>query len=188
MAVFVKNHKGSSDIYLDMEMTASVPLPKKKPVAPVKPGGGTKTPAGPDEPGAARQAESAGRHRQARKTLTVTCAIAPRKLPNLSEIYPIEVIACYPAPQGQKAHETVVTFKDIKPSDVHRALELLGLKAGKPARGEDQKAEGPELKLYLEFTGTDGKVAPRGHEQDDGLPRHRQADPGVEVVLHRLGR
>jgi hypothetical protein len=88
----------------------------------------------------------------------VQCAIAPRKLPNLNDIYPIEVIACYPAPQGQKAHETVLTFKDIKPSDVHRALELLGLKAGQPARGEDQKAQGPELKLFLEFTGADGKV------------------------------
>ncbi len=159
VAVFVKNHKGSSDIYLDMELTAQVPLPKKKPVAvAVKPEGGSKMPTGPmnsvlpDKPSPLVVID------RERKTLTVACAIAPRKLPNLSEIYPIEVIACYPAPQGQKAHETVVTFKDIKPSDVHRALELLGLKAGRPARGEDQKAEGPELKLYLEFTGTDGKV------------------------------
>src|SRR6266545_2524408 len=52
-----------------------------------------------------------------KKTITVACKIAPRKLPNLSEIYPIEVIATLPAPKGQKAHETVVTF-DAKPSDV----------------------------------------------------------------------
>jgi len=52
----------------------------------------------------------------------------------------------------------VVTFKDVKPGDVHKALEMLGLKPGKPARGEDQKAEGPEVKLYLEFTGGDGKT------------------------------
>jgi hypothetical protein len=160
VAVFVKNHAGSSDIYLDMEITGDVPLPKKKPVvATVKPPeGGPKTPASPmkavlpDKPNALVVID------KAKKTVTVPCGIAPRKLPNLNEIYPIEVIACYPAPQGQKAHETVVTFKDVKPGDVHRALELLGLKAGKPARGEDQKAEGPEVKLYLEFTGADGKT------------------------------
>ena len=63
-----------------------------------------------------------------KKTVTIPCAVAPRKLPNLNEIYPIEVIATYPAPKGQKAHETVVTFGDIKPSHVHQALEQLGLK------------------------------------------------------------
>src|SRR5204863_7929904 len=54
VAVFVKNHVGSSDIYLDMELTAEVPLPKKKPVAVVgtKPDTGPKAPAGPGHPGA----------------------------------------------------------------------------------------------------------------------------------------
>jgi hypothetical protein len=41
---------------------------------------------------------------------------------------------------------------------VHKALESLGLKPGQPARGEDGKATGPELKLSLEFVGTDGKT------------------------------
>src|SRR5262245_66638349 len=68
-----------------------------------------------------------------KKTITVPCKIAPRKLPNLNEIYPIEVIACWPAPKGQKAHETVVVY-DAKPSEIHKAVESLGLKAGKPAR------------------------------------------------------
>ncbi len=159
VAVFVKNHQGSSDIYLDMEVAADVPLPKKKPVAvAVKPEAGPKAPAGPTKPVLPDKPNPLVVIDKEKKTVTVACAIAPRKLPNLTEIYPIEVIACYPAPQGQKAHETVVTFKDVKPSDVHRALELLGLKPGKPARGEDQKAEGPELKLYLEFTGADGKA------------------------------
>jgi len=45
---------------------------------------------------------------KANRMVTIECAIAPRKLPNLADVYPIEVIACYPAPRGQKAHETVV--------------------------------------------------------------------------------
>jgi hypothetical protein len=159
VAVFVKNHLGSSDIYLDMEISAEVPLPKKKPAeVAAKPNTGPKPAAGPVKPVLPDKPNPLVVIDKEKKTVTVPCAIAPRKLPNLNEVYPIEVIACYPAPQGQKAHETVVTFKDIKPGDVHRALELLGLKPGKPARGEDQKAEGPEVKLYLEFTGGDGKV------------------------------
>jgi len=90
-----------------------------------------------------------------KKTVTVPCKIAPRKLPNLSEIYPLEVIATYPAPKGQKAHETIVNF-DVKPSDVHKALESLGLKPGKPAKGEGQEASGPEVKLSLELPGPGG--------------------------------
>src|SRR6516165_11582168 len=52
--------------------------------------------------------------------------------------YPIEVIACWPFPRGQKAHETVVTI-DVKPSEVHKALEDLGVKAGKPVVGQTKK-------------------------------------------------
>jgi hypothetical protein len=92
-----------------------------------------------------------------KKTVSIACKIAPRKLPNLSEIYPIEVIATYPAPKGQKAHETVVTF-DVKPSDVHKALESLGLKPGKPAKGEDAKAEGPEVQVFLELPGASRRL------------------------------
>jgi hypothetical protein len=90
-----------------------------------------------------------------KKTVSIACKIAPRKLPNLAEIYPIEVIASHPAPKGQKAHETVVTF-DVKPSDIHKALESLGLKAGKPAKGEGAAASGPEVKVFLELPSAEG--------------------------------
>jgi hypothetical protein len=90
-----------------------------------------------------------------KRTVTLACRIAPRKLPNLNEVYPVEVVATWPAPKGQKAHETVVEF-DIKPSDVHKTLESLGLKPGKPARGEDQVASGPEVKILLELPGPGG--------------------------------
>ncbi|MFO0871563.1 MAG: YdjY domain-containing protein [Pirellulales bacterium] len=90
-----------------------------------------------------------------KKTVTLDCLIAPRKLPNLTEVYPIEVIAAWPAPQGQKAHETVVTTA-VKPSDVHRALESLGLKPGVPAKGEGAAATGPEVKLFLDLPGPGG--------------------------------
>jgi hypothetical protein len=71
------------------------------------------------------------------KTITIACKVAPRKLPHLKEVYPLEVIATWPHPKGKKAHETIVTIDDsIKPSDIHKALESLGAKAGKPVQGE----------------------------------------------------
>jgi hypothetical protein len=84
-----------------------------------------------------------------KKTVTVDAKVAPRKLEKYDQIYPVEVIACWPDPKGQKAHETVVTI-EAKPSDVHKALESLGLKAGKPAHGEGAEAAGPEIKVSLE--------------------------------------
>ncbi len=87
-----------------------------------------------------------------KKTIRIPCKIAPRKLPNLTEIYPIEVIASFAAPKGKKAHETVVIF-EVLPSEIHKALEGLGLKAGKPAKGQDSEAEGPEVSVSLEIPG-----------------------------------
>jgi hypothetical protein len=114
-----------------------------------------------------------------KRTITVDCKIAPRviddpryKKPDLPGFdgYPIEVIACWPFPKGQKAHETLVTF-DIKPSEVHKALEDLGLKPGTPVMGEGPKGtegvgesvpaaktdtgepQGPEVSLFLEIPG-----------------------------------
>ena len=91
-----------------------------------------------------------------KRTITIDCKIAPRKIddPRYKETYPIEVVACWPFPKGQKAHETIVTI-DCKPSEVHKGLEDLGLKPGKPARLEDEKAEGPEVNVYLEIPGPD---------------------------------
>jgi hypothetical protein len=85
-----------------------------------------------------------------KKTVTIDAKIAPRKLPNLDQIYPIEVIACFAAPKGEKAHETIVTFEAM-PSDIHKALESLGLKSGKVADVQNEKpSEGPELNVYIE--------------------------------------
>jgi hypothetical protein len=88
---------------------------------------------------------------QARKTVAIDARVAPRKLPHLQEVYPIEVIACFAYKEGVKgkAHETVLTTA-AKPSDVHKALESLGLKPGKPARGEGAKADGPEVNVFIE--------------------------------------
>ncbi|MCX7664661.1 MAG: YdjY domain-containing protein [Gemmataceae bacterium] len=84
-----------------------------------------------------------------RNAVIIDAKVAPRKVLK-DEIYPIEVIACWPHPKGKKAHETVVSI-DVKPSDVHKALESLGGKAGKPARGEMGPARGQEVKIFLEI-------------------------------------
>jgi hypothetical protein len=92
-----------------------------------------------------------------KRTITIDAKIAPRKIddPRYKEIYPIEVIACWPFPKGAKAHETVVTI-DIKPSEVHKALEDLGLKPGTPVVGEAKMPPaGPGVKIYLEVPGPD---------------------------------
>ena len=103
---------------------------------------------------AARAADDAANLKvdKEKKTITLACKIAPRKLEKYDQIYPIEVVASQPDPKGQKAHETVVTF-DAKPSDVHKALEDLGLKAGKPAKGEGGIPAGPEVKISLDIGG-----------------------------------
>src|SRR6266516_4891789 len=79
------------------------------------------------------------------KTVTIDAKIAPRKLAHLKEIYPLEVIACWPHPKGKKAHETIVTI-DAKPSAVHKALVDFGLKPGTPVMGEGKELpQGPEV-------------------------------------------
>lgn len=91
-----------------------------------------------------------------RRTITVPCRVAPRKLPTLKDIYPLEVVASHPAPAGQKAHETMVVF-DARPSDVHKALEQLGLTPGKPAKGEGASPLGPAVHMSLVVPGFDGR-------------------------------
>jgi len=94
---------------------------------------------------------------KAKKTVTIDAKVAPRKLEHLKgEVYPIELIACWPHPRGKKAHETVVTI-EAEPSEVHKGLEELGLKPGKPALGAapkegdpDPKPEGPEVNVFIE--------------------------------------
>lgn len=99
-----------------------------------------------------------------KRTITIPAKIAPRKLPHLNDVYPIEVIACAPHPKGKKAHETVVTI-DVAPSEIHKALEGLGLKPGKPARGEGAEAAGPEVTLSLELPGPGGTTRKLGIEK-----------------------
>lgn len=91
------------------------------------------------------------------RTVTIPCAVAPRKLPSLGRIYPIEVIATFPAPKGQKAHETVVTY-EAKPSEIHKALVSLDLKPGKPAQGQGAAGMGPEVEIFLDIPTSSGKT------------------------------
>src|SRR6185437_10060633 len=100
---------------------------------------------------------------KAKRTVIVPAKIAPRIINDPrykredGKPYPIEVIASYPFPKGQKAHETVVTI-DAKPSEIHKALESLGLKPGAPVMGESKEApKGPEVKIYLDIPAEDGK-------------------------------
>jgi hypothetical protein len=94
-----------------------------------------------------------------RKAVVVDARIAPRKIEDpkfKGVVYPIEVIACWGFPKGQKAHETVVTI-DVKPSEVHKALEQLGLKSGKPVKGDvAETSQGPELTILLEVPSDTG--------------------------------
>lgn len=109
-----------------------------------------------------------------KRTVSIPCKVAPRKLPSLKEIYPLEVVATLPSPRGQKAHETIVTF-DIRPSDVHKALEALGLKPGRPGRGTESAASGPEVRAYLEMPGVTGK--PRVVPIEDVMVDRRTGKP-----------
>ncbi len=91
-----------------------------------------------------------------KRTITLDAKIAPRKIdaPGYDKIYPLEVVACWAFPKGQKAHETVVTI-DCKPSDVAKAVESLGLKPGTPQNGGEKIPDGPEVNIYIEVP-TDG--------------------------------
>ena len=96
------------------------------------------------------------------KTVTIDVKIAPRVvIKEKKEPYPLEVIACWPYPKGKKAHETIVTIDEsIKPSEIAKALESLGLKAGKPVKGEGDP-QGPAVNIYFivpDPTGLDRKV------------------------------
>jgi hypothetical protein len=94
-----------------------------------------------------------------KRTIAIDCKIAPRKMDDpkyQGKTWPLEVVACYPYPKGQKAHETLVTI-EIKPSEVHKALESFGLKPGTAVRGEGKEPQGPEVEMFLEFLDRDGR-------------------------------
>ena len=94
-----------------------------------------------------------------KRTITIDAKVAPRKIddPRYDKIYPLEVIACWAFPKGQKAHETVVTI-DCKPSDVHQAVESLGLKPGVPQNGGEKIPDGPAVKIYLDLPTESGDM------------------------------
>jgi len=146
IAALVPNTASSSDVYFDAEVSALIPIPPKKVAALVGKAGPFKPGPLPNDKLPAELAID----KQAR-TVSLPCTIAPRRLPHLKEIYPIEVVATHPHPQGQKAHETVINFQGIKPSMVHRALVELGARPGQPARGDGAKPSGPEVAVFLEL-------------------------------------
>lgn len=151
VAVLVKNTPMSSDLYLDVEVSALVPQPKQVASKGVTGSTGKAAPVKilPLPPEKLPPELTIDRKS---RTVSLPCKIAPRKLPHLKETYPIEVIATHPHPRGQKAHETVVTFEGVRPSMVHRALMDLGLKPGLPARGEGARPTGPALDISLEWS------------------------------------
>jgi hypothetical protein len=121
---------------------------------------------------------------RAARIIKIDARVAPRKLPHLKEIYPIEVIACWPHPRGKKAHETVVTI-EAKPSEVHKALVDLGLKPGTPRMGDTKDAPaGPEVKIFLEIPGADGEV--RKVPIDRTLVDSRNKKPFPKTVQWRF--
>jgi hypothetical protein len=120
-----------------------------------------------------------------KRTITIDAKIAPRKLEYLKgEIYPIEVIACWPHPRGKKAHETVVTI-EAKPSAVHEALVQLGLKPGTPVMGESKEPpQGPECKVFLEFPDAAGTA--RRISLDKALVDKKTGKPFPKTVTWRF--
>ncbi len=94
-----------------------------------------------------------------KKSVSIDATIAPRKLPMYDQVYPVEVIACWAFDRkegkGQKAHETVVTI-NVLPSDVHKALEAVGLKPGAPVKGGEVACTGPDVNVFLEVKGEGG--------------------------------
>ena len=100
----------------------------------------------------------------ARRAVIVDARVAPRKLPNLDKVYPIELVAGWARTVGKKAHEIVVSI-EANPSEIHKGLEKLGLKPGKPALGGPPregapfpKADGPVVNVYFEVPdGAGGK-------------------------------
>ena len=120
-----------------------------------------------------------------KRTVTVDAKVAPRKLEHLKgDVYPIELIASWPHPRGKKAHETVLTF-DADPSAVHKGLEDLGLKAGKPARGEGAKAEGPVVNVFVEVPDPAGGTKRLPFEKVLIDPKTKKAPP--KLTFHFTG-
>ena len=121
-----------------------------------------------------------------KRLIHIDAKVAPRKIedPRYKQIYPIEVVACWPFPKGQKAHETVVTIEAM-PSDVHAALVKLGLKPGTPVLGQGKTPpQGPACKIYLEIP--DAAGTPRKVPLDRTLMDKRTGKPFPKSVTWRF--
>ena len=142
----------------------------------------------PVTPGADKETPASVHVDKAKKLLMINAKVAPRKIddPAYKEIYPIEVIACWAFPRGQKAHETVVTI-DAKPSEIHKGLVELGLKPGKPEVGDAKDApSGPEVNIFLEFK--NGDEVKHGADREDADRSQDQQEPAqAEMALYRIG-
>jgi hypothetical protein len=116
-----------------------------------------------------------------KRAVIIDAKVAPRKINDpayMGKIYPIEVIACWAYPKGQKAHETVVII-DVKPSEVHKALESLGLKPGKPIKGDTTEVvKGPPVHIFIEVPGGTPRRVPVERTLVD--PRSNKPMPKVK--------
>ncbi len=119
---------------------------------------------------------------KAKRTVTISAKVAPRKV--LDQVYPIELVAGWPHPKGKKAHEIVVSI-DANPSQVHKGLESLGLKPGKPAKGADAKAQGPVVNVYIEVPEADG--TPRRLTLDKVLIDPKSKKPAPKPTFRFTG-
>ncbi|MBM3981352.1 MAG: hypothetical protein FJ304_13905 [Planctomycetes bacterium] len=125
-----------------------------------------------------------------KKSVSIDAKVAPRKLEHLKgEQYPIELIACWGHPKGKKAHETVLTI-EVDPSEVHKALEKVGLKPGKPAKGAaqkegdpDPKAQGPEVNVFVEVPDGAGGTKRLTLEKILMDPKTKKAPPKMTFVF-----
>ena len=101
------------------------------------------------------------------------------------KIYPLEVVACWAFPKGQKAHETVVTF-DVQAERDRQGRRVAGPQAGHAAerrRKDPRRAGGQHL-----HRGADGRrrTEARAHREGDDRPEDRQAAGQAEMALHRI--
>jgi hypothetical protein len=116
----------------------------------------------------------------AKRTVSIPAKVAPRKV--LDQVYPIELVAGWPHPKGKKAHEIVVSV-DVNPSEVHQALEQLGLKPGKPAKGEGAKAEGPVVNVYIEVPDAAGGTRRQPLEKILWDPKTKKPPPKMTFIF-----
>lgn len=117
---------------------------------------------------------------EAKRTVSIDAKVAPRKV--LDQVYPIELVAGWPHPRGKKAHEIVVSI-DVNPSEVHKALEKLGLKPGKPAKGEGAKAEGPVVNVFVEVPDAAGGTRRQPLEKILWDPKTKKPPPKMTFIF-----